>query len=277
MKILATGDFHGKFPKKFEKIVKDEDIDVVVSNGDYFPFHHRKLWFKHCYGTDTELWEVIGKKKFKELMKKELKDGENSIKKLNALSASVLTVYGNLDYTHKRDTFDIKGKAKWAWDEQDFFSPIVKKYKNIKRIDYSYAKIGDYVFIGVYGGTNPGKVKSKTYRKHKEKLNKLFKKFSKENKEGKVVFVSHNVPYNTKIDKIGKDAHPKVRGKHYGSKLVRRAIDKWQPILHFAGHIHEGKGKDKIGRTVSVNCGSAHENEGAIIEIKDKKVKVRFI
>ena len=62
MKILAIGDFHGKFPKKFERIIKKEKIGLVVSNGDYFPFHYRELWFKHCYRKETELWEVIGKR-----------------------------------------------------------------------------------------------------------------------------------------------------------------------------------------------------------------------
>src|SRR3990172_12160959 len=99
MKILAIGDFHGEFTKKFEKIIKKEKIDLVVSNGDYFPFHYRALWFKYCYGVDTELWEVIGKKKYKRLVLKDLKDGENALKKLNSLKIPVITVYGNIDYT----------------------------------------------------------------------------------------------------------------------------------------------------------------------------------
>ena len=64
MKILAIGDFHGKFPRKFEKLIKREKIDLVVSNGDFFPFIYRDLWFKHCYHTDVDLWEVIGRKKY---------------------------------------------------------------------------------------------------------------------------------------------------------------------------------------------------------------------
>ena len=40
MKILAVGDFNGKFPKKYEDIIKREKIDVVISDGDYPPFFH---------------------------------------------------------------------------------------------------------------------------------------------------------------------------------------------------------------------------------------------
>ncbi len=276
MKILATGDFHGEFPKKFKSLIKKEKIDLVISNGDYFPFHYRDLWFKHCYQKETELWEVIGKEKYKKLILKDLKDGESAIKKLNALPIPVFTVVGNIDYTRKSDVTDTKVNKKhyWAWNEQDFFSPIIKKYPNIKRFDYSYLKFQDYIFIEAYGGSGPGKVKSKAYKKSKKILDSFFNKFKNE----KIIFVSHNVPYNTKLDKIGQKAHKKVKGKHYGSKLVKRVIEKYHPLIHIGGHIHEGRGLDKVGKTLCVNPGSAHDLQAAIISIPDKdKVKVKFI
>jgi len=285
MKILAIGDFHGTFPKKFETLIKKEKIDLVVSNGDYFPFHYRKLWFKHCFDTNVELWEVIGKKKYKQLMEKDLKDGEKALKKLNSLPIPIITVHGNIDYTRMNGDIDIikyqkkYGKPKkWTWDDKDFFSPIIKKYKNIKRFEYKFTKFNEYVFIGAYGGTSPGHVKSKPYKKHREILDKLFKKFKKENKKRKVIFVSHNMPYYTKLDKIGMKAHEKVRGKHYGSKLIRRIINRYQPVLHIGGHIHESRGKQKLGKTLAINSGAAHEGKAAIIELKDgRKPKVKFI
>ncbi len=313
MKILAIGDFHGEFPKKFERIITREKIDLVISNGDYFPFHYRKLWFKHCYGQETELWEVIGKEKYKKLVLKDLKDGEKALKKLNALPIPVFTVIGNIDFTRTCDVADIeippnsvtlqsgisnrhfrakgdtingnayikiKKKHYWNWDEQDFFTPIIKKYKNIKRFDYSFFKFGEYVFIGAYGSSFPGRVKSKAFKKHRKILDNLFRKFRQENKEKKVIFVSHNVPFNTRLDLIGNKAHSDVKGKHYGSKLVRRIINKYQPILHFGGHIHESTGMQNIGKTLCINPGSAHEGKGAVIELDEStkgKVRVKFI
>ena len=174
-----------------------------------------------------------------------------------------------------------KGKKNWDWYEQDFFSKIIKKYKNIKRFDYKAVKFGDFVFIGAYGGTFPGHVKSKAYKKYRKKLDKLFRRYRKENKERKVVFVSHNVPYNTRLDKItSKEADEAVRGKHYGSKLIRRVIERYQPVLHLGGHIHEGKGKDKIGKTICVNPGAVHDGEAAIVKLPENprgKIKVKFI
>lgn len=283
MKILAIGDFHGKFDKKWVDLIRKEKIDLVVSNGDYFPFSYRKIWFEHCFRTDVCLEDVVGKKKVKEWVTKDLRSGEKAISKLNKVPVPVITVIGNLDYTRMVDVFDYekpKGKKVWKWYEQDFFSPIIRKYKNIKRFDYKFVKFGDFVFIGAYGGAFPGKVRSRAYKRYRKKLDKLFKKFWKENKKRKVIFVSHNVPYNTRIDKVtAKDADELVRGKHMGSKLIRRIIEKYQPVLHVGGHIHESWGKQKIRKTLCVNPGAAHEGRAAVVDIPEKggRIRVRFV
>ena len=272
MKLLAIGDFHGTFPKKFERVIKKEKIELVVSNGDFFPFVYRDLWFKHCYWTDVNLWAVIGRKKYVSLVNEDLKRGEQVIRKLDALGVPVITVVGNVDYISLNDSSDER-PSKYDLRRRDLFDRILKKYLNIKRFDYSFVQFGDYVFIGAYGGSFPGHVKSKSFRRYRKKLDVLFRRFNGR----KIIFVSHNVPYNTKLDKISMKAHKAVRGKHYGSKLIRRVIDKWQPVLHIGGHIHEGRGMQKLGKTLCVNPGAAHEGKAAVINIKNGKIKVRFI
>jgi len=271
MKLLVVGDFHGKFPKKFENMIKKQKIDLVVSLGDYAPFAYRKLWFEYCYGKDVELWEIIGKKKYGELVRKDLDSAEGVLKKLNKLPVPVFTVLGNIDWPEPDDIMDLgsKGKTMPNWDEKEMLVKRMKKYKNIRRIDYKAVRFGDYVFVGMRGHSAPGKPRSKAFSKHKKILEMLFKKYRKENKEGRVVFVSHIIPYDTKLDKISMTAHKKVRGKHYGSKLVRWAIKKFQPLVAFGGHIHEGMGKDKIGETVVINPGAAHEGHGVVLELVD--------
>ncbi len=59
-----------------------------------------------------------------------------------------------------------------------------------------------------------------------------------------------------------------------GSTAVRAAIEKHQPLLSLHGHIHESKGAIKIGKTLSINPGSAYEEGmlmGAIIQLDPKK------
>ncbi len=55
---------------------------------------------------------------------------------------------------------------------------------------------------------------------------------------------------------------------------VRDAIDRYQPLLSLHGHIHESKGAITLGKTLSINPGSAYE-EGmlmaAIISLDAKK------
>jgi Icc-related predicted phosphoesterase len=63
-----------------------------------------------------------------------------------------------------------------------------------------------------------------------------------------LILVSHQPPYNTISDEVR-------TGLHVGSKAVRSFIEKYQPLICFTGHIHEGVGIDKIGKTRLANPG----------------------
>lgn len=275
MKLLAIGDFHGKFPEKLKKIAKRKNIDLIVSVGDFMPFSYRKLWFRHCYKTDKELWEVVGKKKVKNWLLRDLKSGEKILRQLDNIAKNIpiISVSGNLDRTKWEDAIDYK-KPKWGWYEQDFFTPIIKKFKHIKIFDYSFIKFNEIVFIGMPNTSFSGRVKSKNYKKMRKRLDRLFKKFKNE----KIIFVSHNVPYKTRLSKVkSKDATDEVQGIDKGSKLVRRIIESHQPILNLCGHMHENQGKCKIGKTVVINTGAACEGKAAVIEIDEEKGKMKHI
>ncbi|MFQ5531940.1 MAG: hypothetical protein ACE5ES_04955 [Candidatus Nanoarchaeia archaeon] len=66
----------------------------------------------------------------------------------------------------------------------------------------------------------------------------------------------HQPPFGY-LDKVsGKFGAPKHwRGKHAGSKVILDYIKKHQPKYVFCGHIHEGKGKTKIGKSIVYNVG----------------------
>ncbi len=60
-----------------------------------------------------------------------------------------------------------------------------------------------------------------------------------------------------------------------GSMAVRKAIEKYQPLLSLHGHIHESRNETKIGRTTAVNPGSEYGEgilRGAIITIQGDRV-----
>lgn len=61
-----------------------------------------------------------------------------------------------------------------------------------------------------------------------------------------------------------------------GSKSVRQAIEKYQPILGLHGHIHESQGAVKIGRTTCINPGSEYGEgflRGCLINFSDGKIE----
>jgi len=60
-----------------------------------------------------------------------------------------------------------------------------------------------------------------------------------------------------------------------GSTAVRKAIEKYQPLLALVGHIHESRGIAKIGRTTVINPGSEYGEgmlRGVIVNLQDGKV-----
>lgn len=286
MRILAIGDFHGKYPKKLDHLLKKYSPDLIISIGDYKPNSLRKLFFKHVYAQDKmELWDVVGKRKFKESVRKDFRAAERVVKRLDRLRIPVYSVFGNNDWSKWPDAADRlvekRWRNKWHWMRQDFWKPILKDINNVKFFDYSSFRFGDYIFIGGGQSSFPGHVQSKNYRNLRKKMNNLFNKYKEENRERRVIFVSHNVPYNTKLDLItAKDAHKRAKGKHYGSKIVRRVIEGHKPVLHIAGHIHEGYGKDKLGKTVLINVGSITDGNAAVIDLPEslkRKLKVRMV
>jgi Icc-related predicted phosphoesterase len=94
------------------------------------------------------------------------------------------------------------------------------------------------------------------------------------------VFNLHCPPYKSGLDEapaIDADLRLLHGGRALrpvGSTAVREAIERHQPLLSLHGHIHESKGAVKIGKTLSINPGSAYEEGllmGAIIQLDPKK------
>jgi Icc-related predicted phosphoesterase len=105
------------------------------------------------------------------------------------------------------------------------------------------------------------------------KLSLLFEKSTKP-----IIFVPHNVPFDTKLDQINNPKSPR-NGQHFGSVIARDLIEKHQPILCVGGHMHEGFGKDKIANTTCINAGFGGD-VNTLVEIdvdKQKIIKIDFL
>ena len=96
------------------------------------------------------------------------------------------------------------------------------------------------------------------------------------------VFNIHVPPYKSSLDEapeLDKDLRPKMAGqalKPVGSTAVRKAIEATQPLLGLHGHIHEGRGVTRIGKTLCINPGSMYEQGtllGAIVTLGRNKIE----
>ena len=60
-----------------------------------------------------------------------------------------------------------------------------------------------------------------------------------------------------------------------GSRAVRAAIEKYQPLLALHGHVHESRGAVRLGRTLCLNPGSEYSEgilHGALVTIRKGEV-----
>jgi uncharacterized protein len=100
------------------------------------------------------------------------------------------------------------------------------------------------------------------------------------------VFSFHCPPYASGLDeapKLTEDMKLEHAGRApvpTGSTAVRDAIEQHQPALSLHGHIHEGRGNARIGRTLCINPGSSYEQGellGAVVDVEGGKKVKRFV
>jgi Icc-related predicted phosphoesterase len=98
------------------------------------------------------------------------------------------------------------------------------------------------------------------------------------------IFNIHVPPHKTNLDQcpqLDDQLRPVSDGGNpvmtsAGSTAVRELIETYQPVLGLHGHIHEGRGKTRIGRTTCVNPGSNYSEgvlNGSLIRLSGGQVQ----
>lgn len=85
---------------------------------------------------------------------------------------------------------------------------------------------------------------------------------------GPTILVSHQPPYGTRCDRV-------LRLKHVGSHSIRRLVDEWQPDLVLCGHIHESRGRDRVGRSLILNPGPWRSGHGLRFDVGPAGIELR--
>lgn len=247
MKVLVIGDLHGRIPK-----IHFKDYDAIICTGDFCSDKMRKYMFQALkirmrLPIPITWIDLAGKKRAERMMKKSSADGKKVLKYLNSIGVPVYIVPGN-----------------WDGEIKEYRS-LFKGMKNIFDCYHRILAVNGYNIIGDGATDSPEypqhkddlgrytkielREKMKEYRKLKGKLSRLFRKAGKP-----VIFISHNVPFNTPIDIIRNKDSPRD-GWHYGSIVARELILKYKPLVFIGGHLHEHFAKCKLGKTIAVNAG----------------------
>jgi Icc-related predicted phosphoesterase len=150
---------------------------------------------------------------------------------------------------------------------------VIYPLEKVVKFPYGYEMISlDYV--------NPTPWNTDREMDEKALAKKVDELVSKTSDPHKAVFNFHCPPYETQLDmapKLDKNMRPvMVAGDivmiHCGSKAIRAAVEKYQPLIGLHGHIHESFASDKLKNTPVVNPGSEYSEgilRGFIIELTE--------
>ncbi|MCU0492235.1 MAG: metallophosphoesterase [Chloroflexaceae bacterium] len=164
------------------------------------------------------------------------------------------------------DSFDIDG--------------VVARSQHVQLAEGRVVELGDGFRMASTGWSNPTPWQTFRECSEAEMAAKIAAMIPADADMGRMIFNFHCPPHGSNLDdapEIDADLNVKNAGHvlvPVGSTAVRDAILKHQPLLSLHGHIHEGKGTARLGKTLAINAGSLYEQgvlQGALIELDPRK------
>lgn len=170
-----------------------------------------------------------------------------------------------------------------ANDDMFEIDPIIAAAKHIDLGESNLIQLDGFSMVST-GWANP--TPWKTFRELpedelRERIDGLVKDVPDRQRS---IFNFHAPPYGSNLDnapQIDENLRYVSGGQALipvGSKAIRDAILEYGPAVSLHGHIHEGRGAVKLGRTLAVNPGSTYEDgvlQAAIVDLDPKKGEVK--
>jgi Icc-related predicted phosphoesterase len=167
-------------------------------------------------------------------------------------------------------------------DDMDEVDEVVRSSKHVLLVEGMITQLDDHHEMIASGWSN--RTPWNTHREEDEdQLKVRYEAMTSKLKNPKTaIFNIHVPPYKSQLDEapeLDKDLRPVLAGnsmKPVGSTALRESIEKVQPLLGLHGHIHEGRGSSRIGKTLCINPGSMYEQGtllGTIVKLGKSKVE----
>jgi Icc-related predicted phosphoesterase len=255
MRILAIGDPHGDLASVKKLSFKGVDAIILTGNlGD--ASLARKMSFANIERRKKGLpIKEYGAKEYKRAYMQEYSSTLKVIRYL-VKRAPVYTIFGNVELTPK----ETKAYA------SDLGLPLPDLTAALKALGVRIMNKKAVRINGVRVAGLPYFVDDCWVKEFVPENKPFYRAANAETKRmrswldscGRVdVLVCHQPPYGVRDTVRAKYAPKHWKGKHAGSKIVLAYIKKYKPKYALCGHIHEGKGKQVVGKTVVYNLGTA--------------------
>ncbi len=257
MRILAIGDPHGNL-KKIRKISLLKGIGLILLTGDLGAANlARKISFENVERKKKGLPELKEDARQQKAMHMEIHNSTIRVLKYLSKYALVYFIEGNVGIATSGEVRE--KKEKWGI-KIPYTMGLISKMKNVHLVK-NRLRLIDNLRIGFLDyfidsswvrDFKPFDFKKKMAkaRKESDKARRILDNFGKID-----ILVCHQPPYGV-LDKVNFKGAPKHwQGKHAGSKVILDYIRKEQPRYVFCGHIHEGEGHKRIGKTDIYNLG----------------------
>ncbi|MBS3087604.1 metallophosphoesterase [Candidatus Pacearchaeota archaeon] len=255
VKFCAVGDPHGDL-KRIRKVSKNVDFYLVT--GDLGRANlARNIFFENIKRSKKGLAEKEVGVKEKKKIHDEIHYSTLGVLRYLANVAPVYSIQGNVGITtivEARERSEEDGFKHLATrkviDDNSKMHLVKNVIRNLGGVRVGFLEyFVDECWVREFASRD--KEKMKVARKESLKAKKILERFGKVD-----ILVCHQPPYGF-LDKIsGEYGAPKGwHGKHAGSRVILDYIRKHQPRFVFCGHIHEGEGKIKIGKSEVFNLG----------------------
>jgi len=172
-------------------------------------------------------------------------------------------------------------------DDPLAIDPVLKAAPRIECPEGELCEVGP-VLIASCGDVTPTPWNTEREFSEEDLAQRLAKMMDAAPAGSHVVVNFHCPPYGTGLDfaaELDETLKPVIRSGRpsiisVGSKAVRDAIKKYQPVVGLHGHIHESRGAQEIGKTMCLNPGSDYTADvlrGVIVDFADDGSYIDFL